>query len=123
MLGSKKVEIVSKPIEIDIMQPDLPRPVELTAPQWFVVSEARIANPCKKVKQEDGSEKRPKACAKEDTENPDWPEGYTYLDRFLDEMKEQNNDDLFFNQDIDYEQGIRSPGWDRLQKKIKKITK
>tara|TARA_B110000438_G_C15810910_1_gene649593 strand:- start:693 stop:2732 length:2040 start_codon:yes stop_codon:yes gene_type:complete len=39
------------------------------------------------------------------------------------EMKEQNNDDLFFNQDIDYEQGVRSPGWDRLQRKIKKITK
>ena len=96
MLGSKKVEIVSKPIEIDIMQPDLPRPVELTAPQWFVVSEARIANPCKKVKQEDGSEKRPKACAKEDTENPDWPEGYTYLDMFLDEMKEQNNGQVVF---------------------------
>ena len=77
MLGSKKVEIVSKPIEIDIMQPDLPRPVELTAPQWFVVSEAVIANPCRasisfepKKFNEDGSEKlkRPKACAKEDTE-------------------------------------------------------
>ena len=26
--GSKKVEIVSKPIQIDIMQPALPRPVE-----------------------------------------------------------------------------------------------
>ena len=95
-MGTKKVEIVSKPIEIDIMQPDLPRPVELTAPQWYVVSEAKIANPCRKVKQEDGSEKRPKACAKEDTENPDWPEGYTYLDRFLDEMKEQNNGQVVF---------------------------
>ena len=48
ILGEKKIEVVSKPIEIDIMQPDLPRPVELTAPQWFVVSEAVIANPCKK---------------------------------------------------------------------------
>ena len=53
------------------MQPDLPRPLELTAPQWYVVSEARIANPCRKVEQEDGSMKRPKACAIEDTENPD----------------------------------------------------
>ena len=61
--GSKKIDIVSKPIEIDIMQPDLPRPLELTAPQWYVVSEARIANPCRKVEQEDGSMKRPKACA------------------------------------------------------------
>ena len=94
--GSKKIDIVSKPIEIDIMQPDLPRPLELTAPQWYVVSEARIANPCRKVEQEDGSMKRPKACAIEDTENPDWPEGYTYLDRFLDEMKEQNNGEVVF---------------------------
>ena len=32
LMGTKKVEIVFKLIEIDIMQPDLPRPVELTAP-------------------------------------------------------------------------------------------
>ena len=49
LLGSKKIEVVSKPIQIDIMQPALPRPVELTAPKWYVVSEARIANPCKKL--------------------------------------------------------------------------
>jgi len=91
LMGTKQIEVSSKPIQIDIMQPDLPRPVELTAPQWYVVSEARIANPCKKV-----DDKRPKACAKEDTENPDWPEGYTYLDRFLDEMKEQNNGEVVF---------------------------
>ena len=96
LLGSKQVEIVSKPIEIEIMQPDLPRPVELTAPKWYVVSEARIANPCKKVVQEDGKEKRPKVCNLEDRENPDWPEGYTYLDRFLDEMKDQNNGEVVF---------------------------
>ena len=105
LLGSKKVEIVSKPIEIDIMQPDLPRPVQLTAPQWYVVSEARIANPCKKSISfepkkfdENGVEqlKRPKACDKADTENPEWPDGYTYLDRFLDEMKEQNNGEVLF---------------------------
>ena len=96
LLPTKKVEIVSTPIEIDILQPDLPRPVQLTAPKWWVISEARITNPCKKVLQEDGTEKRPKSCAKEDTENPDWPEGYTYLDQFLDEMKEQNNGEVVF---------------------------
>jgi hypothetical protein len=73
------------------MQPDLPRPVELQAPNWYVVSEARIANPCKKV-----DDKRPKSCAKEDTEHPTWPEGYTYLDRFMDEMKDQNNGEIVF---------------------------
>ena len=37
------------------------------------------------------------------------------------ELKEQSNEDLFFNQDIDYEEGIRSPGYARLQKKMKRI--
>ena len=97
LLPNKKVEIVSKPLQIDIMQPDLPRPVDLTAPKWFVVSEAKIANPCKKVfDEEKQKEVRLKACAKEDTENPDWPEDYTYLDRFLDEMKEMNNGEVLF---------------------------
>ena len=105
LIPAKRIDIVSKPIEIDIMQPDLPRPVNLTAPKWYVVSEAVITNPCKatlsfdpKRTNDDGTEKlkRPKSCAKEDTENPDWPKGYTYLDRFLDEMKEQNNGEVLF---------------------------
>jgi len=91
LLPTKQIDIVSKPVQIDIMQPDLPRPVELTAPQWYVVSEARITNPCKKV-----DDKRPKACDLSERENPDWPEGYTYLDRFLDDMKEQNNGEVVF---------------------------
>ena len=38
------------------------------------------------------------------------------------EVKKQNDEDFFFNQDIDYNQGIRSPGWARLQKrKLKRI--
>ena len=37
------------------------------------------------------------------------------------EFKDQNNEDFFFNQDIDYDEGLRSPGWARLQKKIKRI--
>ena len=39
---------------------------------------------------------RPKSCIKEDTENQDCPEGYTYLHQFLDEMKEQNNGEILF---------------------------
>ena len=34
-----------------------------------------------------------------------------------DEIKNQDNEDFFFNQDIDYEEGVRSPGWARLQRK------
>jgi len=38
------------------------------------------------------------------------------------ELAESNNEDFFFNQDIDYNEGIRSPGWARLQKKnLKRI--
>ena len=105
LLGSKNIEIVSKPIEIEIMQPDLPRAVQLTAPKWYVVSEAKIVNPCVRSisfepKQFDdkGVEqlKRPKACDLDQRENPDWPVGYTYLDRFLDDMKEQNNGEVVF---------------------------
>jgi len=55
----------------------------------------------------------------------DWVE--SLASRFIDELpdenikkeeiKEQNNEDFFFNQDNEYDQGIRSPGWARLQKK------
>ena len=96
LLGTKQVEIVSKPVQLDIMQPTLPREISLQTPKWYVVSEARITNPCKKVVQEDGTEKRPKQCELEDRENPEWPVGYTYLDRFLDDMKAQNNGDVVF---------------------------
>jgi len=38
------------------------------------------------------------------------------------ELKEQNIDEFFFNQDIDYDEGLRSPGWERLKRnKLKKI--
>ena len=61
--------------------------------------------------------KRPKACDKSETENPDWPDGYTYLDRFLDEMKEQNNGEvLFVATTIDVaictEKGHKTAGYD-----------
>ena len=39
------------------------------------------------------------------------------------EVKEQNNEDFFFNQDINYDEGLRSPGWARLQKKKLKTIK
>ena len=37
------------------------------------------------------------------------------------EVKEEKNQDFFFNQDIDYDEGVRSPGYARLQKKLKRI--
>ena len=105
LLPTKKIEIESKPIQIDIMQPDLPRPVQLTAPKWYVVSDAKIVNPCRKSLSfdpkrydENGVEelKRPKVCELDERENPDWPVGYTYYDKFIDEIKEQNNGEVLF---------------------------
>lgn len=96
LLPSRQIEVVSEPIQIDIIQPSLPRKVNLTEPTWYVVSEAVITNPCIKRLQDDGSMKRPKTCLQEDRENPDWTEGYTYLDRFLDEMRKQNGGSVVF---------------------------
>ena len=87
--ASRQVEVISKPIEIDIIQPTMPRNIDLKEPRFYVVSEAKITNPC--VKNEEG--KRDCSLGKE---NPEWPEGYTYLDRFLDEMKKQNNGEVVF---------------------------
>ena len=105
LFGAKEVEIVTKPVKIEIIQPTLPRPVDLTNPKWYVVSEAIITNPCKATIQydpprydEDGKEKlkRPKDCPLEGRDNPDWPVGYTYLDRFLSDMKKLNNGEVVF---------------------------
>lgn len=97
IFGAKEVEIVTKPVEIEILQPTLPRPIDLANPKWYVVSEAPIANPCKKVfDEEKQKEVRPKDCALDERDNPDWPIGYTYLDRFLDDMKKLNNGEVVF---------------------------
>ncbi len=105
LFGAKEVEIVTKPVEIEILQPSLPRPIDLANPKWYVVSEAPITNPCKATIKYDppkfddeGVEKlkRPKDCPLDGRENPDWPVGYTYLDRFLDDMKKLNNGEVVF---------------------------
>ena len=87
--ATKQVEVISKPIEIEIIQPTMPRAIDLKEPKWFVVSEAKIANPC--LKNEEG--KRDCNLGKE---NPSWPEGYTYLDKFLDDIKKLNGGDVVF---------------------------
>jgi len=106
MFGTKQIEVSSKPIEIDIIQPTMPRQIDLKDPVWHVVSSAKIPNPC--VKDEEG--KRPKMDHPEGLLNDkgkvirvckfgkenEWPEGYTYLDKFLDEVKKKNNGDVIF---------------------------
>jgi hypothetical protein len=69
----REVEIISKPIEIIITQPIMPRPLNLKEPNWYVVSDTRIAN-------KDGL----------------YPEGYTYFDKFVDDIKKKHGGDLVF---------------------------
>ena len=99
LLGGKTKPIVvsSAPIEIEIIQPTMPRSIDLKEPYWHVVSTAKIANPC--IKNEEGKRPRQKiddvwVCdlGKEN----DWPDGYTYLDQFLDDVKKKNNGDIVF---------------------------
>ena len=83
LLGTKQVEIVSKPVKIDIIQPTLPREIKLNSPKWYVVSEAIITNPCIKRLQDDGSMKRPKECLPEDRENPGLWVTHTLIDSWM----------------------------------------
>jgi len=105
MFGEKEIQVITKPVKIEIIQPTLPRPIQLENPKWYVASEAVVANPCKATLSFDpkrfddkGNErfKRPKDCDMGDRENPSWPVGYTYLDRFLDEMKDKNDGKVVF---------------------------
>ena len=70
---AREVEIISKPIQIMITQPIMPRPLNLKEPNWYVVSDTRISN-------KDGQ----------------YPEGYTYFDKFVDDIKKKHGGDLVF---------------------------
>ena len=58
LIPNKKIDIVSKPLEIDIIQPTMPRNIDLKEPVWHVVSSAKIPNPC--IKNEEGKRPRTK---------------------------------------------------------------
>ena len=69
----REVKIISKPIQIMITQPIMPRPLNLKEPNWYVVSDTKIAN-------KDGQ----------------YPEGYTYFDKFVDDIKKTHGGDIVF---------------------------
>jgi len=69
----REVEIITKPVEIVITQPIMPRPLDLKEPSWYVVSDSKIAN-------KDGA----------------YPEGYTYFDKFVEDIKKKHGGDLVF---------------------------
>ena len=130
LLPQRQVEIVSKPVQIDIIQPELPRPIDLTDVQMSVVSEAVIIKPCKrsisfepKRFDDKGVEqlKRPKACDLEDRENPNWPVGYTYLDRFLDENKIAQGGDIVFVATTVKDYEIMTANFQELRRYIREL--
>ncbi len=130
LLPQRQVEIVSKPVQIDIIQPELPRPIDLTDVQMSVVSEAVIINPCKrsisfepKRFDDKGVEqlKRPKACDLGDRENPNWPVGYTYLDRFLDENKIAQGGDIVFVATTVKDYEIMTSNFQELRRYIREL--
>ena len=85
----REVEIITKPIKIDVVQPILPRPIELKEPKWYVVSDAKVIENCLK----DPDTKEPNCkLGREDL----YPEGYTYLDKFIDNIKKQHGGDVVF---------------------------
>ena len=89
LLGPKEVGVITKPVQIEIVQPVMPRSINLKEPKWYVVSDTKIIENCLK----DPDTKKPNCkLGREDL----YPEGYTYLDKFLDDMKKQHGGDVVF---------------------------
>ncbi len=85
----REVEIITKPIKIDIVQPVMPRAIDLKEPKWYVVSDAKIIENCLKDPE---TKKSNCKLGKEDL----YPEGYTYLDKFIDDIKKKHGGDIVF---------------------------
>ena len=89
LLGQRQVEVVTKPVQIDIAQPAMPRPIDLKEPKWYVVSDTKIIENCLK----DPETKKPNCkLGREDL----YPEGYTYFDKFVDDIKKKHGGDIVF---------------------------
>jgi len=85
----REVEIITKPVEIDIVQPVMPRAIDLKEPKWYVVSDTKIIENCLK----DPETKKPNCkLGREDL----YPEGYTYFDKFIDDIKKKHGGDIVF---------------------------
>mgnify|MGYP003675305079 FL=1 len=54
LIPSKQIEIVSKPIERTIVQPILPREIDLKDPYWYVVSDKNIDEFLARVEKDQG---------------------------------------------------------------------
>lgn len=52
--ASRSVEVISKPIEIEIVQPTLPRALELREPYWYVVNDKNLDTFLEEVEKQSG---------------------------------------------------------------------
>jgi hypothetical protein len=76
-------------VQIDIVQPTMPREIDLKEPKWYVVSDTKIIEACLK----NPETKKPDCkLGREDR----YPEGYTYLDKFIDDIKKKHGGDIVF---------------------------
>jgi len=89
LLGQRQVEVVTKPVQIEIAQPTMPRPIDLKEPKWYVVSDSKIIENCLKDPE---TKKRNCKLGREDK----YPEGYSYLDKFMDDIKKKHGGDIVF---------------------------
>lgn len=53
-LAPREVEIITKPVEIEITQPLLPRQLSLKTPQWYVVSDKNLDEFLARIEKEAG---------------------------------------------------------------------
>jgi len=90
-----QVEMQTVEIPIEIAQPPLPRAIDMKEPKWYVVSDATIANPCAKDEEGNTPVEEDGTCSL-GREHPDWPDNYTYLDRFLEDIVEEAGATVFF---------------------------
>tara|TARA_R110000751_G_scaffold224835_1_gene326814 strand:+ start:763 stop:1080 length:318 start_codon:yes stop_codon:yes gene_type:complete len=54
LIPSKQIEVISKPIEKTIVQPILPRQIDLKEPYWYVVSDKNLDEFLIRVEKEQG---------------------------------------------------------------------
>ena len=54
LIPSKQIEVISKPIKRTIVQPILPREIDLKDPYWYVVSNKNIDNFLAQIEKDQG---------------------------------------------------------------------
>ena len=54
MLGTKQIEVQAKPMERTIVQPVMPREIDLKQPKWFAVTDKNLDTFIADIKEQEG---------------------------------------------------------------------